>query len=83
MQLKRRLNVLGMRMNMVMIKRWAMVFGSGLVIGMFVGGDYARGSIIQDCKIMGMFRVGSAPISCTYHLVNVPVAEPEPKEKKK
>ena len=35
---------------------------------------------------MGMFRYGDAPMSCTYHLVNMPteqVSEPKPKEKKK
>lgn len=52
-------------------KRWWLVFMGGLVIGLFLGSDFARGSIIQDCKVLGMFRVGSAPISCTYHLVEV------------
>lgn len=36
---------------------------------------------------MGMFRYGDAPISCTYHLVNMPVYDSipieKPKEKKK
>jgi hypothetical protein len=53
------------------LKRWWLVFTGGLIIGFFIGGDLTKGSIIQDCKILGMFRVGQAPISCTYHLVEV------------
>lgn len=53
------------------LKRWWLVFVGGLIIGFVIGGDFTKGNIIQDCKILGMFRVGQAPISCTYHLVEV------------
>jgi hypothetical protein len=69
------------------IKRWAWVSGISLAIGLILGQQSAYWSIIQDCKIMGMFRYGSAPMSCTYHLVNLPVYDSipveKPKEKKK
>jgi hypothetical protein len=71
---------------MTTIKRWVWVFASGLAIGLILGTQSAYISIIKDCKIMGMFRYGDAPISCTYHLVNMPFynQQPEPtKEKKK
>lgn len=73
MQLKQRLNELGefLMKTMTEIKRWFLVFTGGLIIGLFFGSDFTKGSIIQDCKIMGMFRVGQAPISCTYHLTEV------------
>jgi len=58
-----------MTKTMTELKRWWLVFTCGLLIGLFFGSDFTKGSIIQDCKIMGMFRVGQAPISCTYHLV--------------
>jgi len=54
---------------MTELKRWWLVFMGGLLIGLFFGSASVRSSIIQDCKVMGMFRVGKAPISCTYHLV--------------
>jgi len=85
MQLKPQLNALRKTlMNMTTIKRWVWVFSSGLAIGLILGTQSAYFSIVKDCKIMGMFRYGDAPMSCTYHLVNVPVYVPEPpKEKKK
>lgn len=69
---------------MTSIKRWVWVFSSGLAIGLLLGTQSAYFSIIKDCKVMGMFRYGDAPMSCTYHLVTMPT-EPEakPKEKKK
>lgn len=74
-------------MNIPTIKRWAWVSGCSLVIGIFIGGQSAYWSIIKDCKIMGMFRYGDAPMSCTYHLVTMPVYDSlpteKPKEKKK
>lgn len=69
-------------MNIPMIKRWAWVAGSSLVIGIFIGGQTAYWSIIKDCKVMGMFRYGDAPMSCTYHLVTIPT-EPVKEDKKK
>lgn len=72
-------------MNIPNIKRWAWVSGCSLVIGIFIGTQSAYYSIIKDCKILGMFRYGDAPMSCTYHLVNLPVYDsiPAPKEDKK
>lgn len=88
MQLKRRLT--GLRrtlMSMTTIKRWVWVFSSGLAIGLVLGTQSAYFSIIKDCKVMGMFRYGDAPMSCTYHLVTMPVYDSipveKPKEKKK
>ena len=70
-------------MNLPIIKRWAWVAGSSLAIGIFIGGQTAYWSIIKDCKIMGMFRYGDAPMSCTYHLVTVPTYQEPVKEDKK
>lgn len=88
MQLKRRLT--GLRralISMTTIKRWVWVFSSGLAIGILLGSWSAYSSIIKDCKVMGMFRYGDAPMSCTYHLVTIPMQstahEEKPKEKKK
>jgi hypothetical protein len=86
MQLLRRLKEFVKDLKiMTTIKRWVWVFSSGLAIGILLGGQSAYWSIIKDCKIMGMFRYGDAPLSCTYHLVNIPMQTPtpEPKEKKK
>lgn len=72
---------------MLAVKRWVLVFGTGLVIGIVVGQHSTFMSIIDDCKVMGMFRVGKAPISCTYHLVKIPnitiEEKPEPQKGKK
>ena len=70
-------------MNIPMIKKWAWVAGSSLAIGIFIGGQSAYWSIIKDCRIMGMFRYGDAPISCVYHLVNVPIDVEQTKDDKK
>jgi hypothetical protein len=70
-QLKQRLDALGIRSIMTTIKRWIWVFSTGLAIGLVLGQQSTYWSIIKDCKVMGMFRVGQAPISCTYHLVEV------------
>lgn len=81
------LNKKGTReMNIPMIKKWAWVAGSSLVVGIFIGTQSAYYSIIKDCKVLGMFRYGDAPMSCTYHLVNMPVYDSihaEKKDKKK
>lgn len=55
----------------IRVKRWFLVFSSGLAIGIVLGGQTAYWSIIKDCKILGMFRYGDAPISCTYHLTEI------------
>ena len=73
---------------MTSVKRWVWVFSSGLAVGLILGTQSAYFSIVKDCKTMGMFRVGDAPLSCTYHLVNMPSynivdTEPKSKEKKK
>ena len=72
---------------MTTIKRWVWVFSLGLAFGIILGTQSVYFSIIKDCKIMGMFRYGDAPISCTYHLLYLPVydsiPEIKPKEKKK
>ena len=88
MQLKRRLNALKRTsMSMTTIKRWVWVFSTGLAFGIVLGSWSAYSSIIKDCKVMGMFRYGDAPMSCTYHLVTMPVYDSipmeKPKEKKK
>lgn len=70
-------------MNIPTIKRWAWVSGLSLVIGIIIGGQSAYWSIIKDCKVMGMFRYGDAPMSCTYHLVNIPVESIKEDKKKK
>lgn len=70
-------------MNIPTIKKWAWVAGSSLVIGILIGTQSAYYSIIKDCKVMGMFRYGDAPMSCTYHLVNMPVYDSIPQEKPK
>jgi len=67
---------------MTTIKRWIWVFSTGLALGLILGTQSAYYSIIKDCQIMGMFRYGEAPMSCTYHLVTIPT-QPEPKDKKK
>jgi hypothetical protein len=87
MRLKRQLNASKrILMNPTTIKRWVWVFSTGMALGIVLGSWSAYSSIIKDCKVMGMFRYGDAPMSCTYHLVNMPteqVPEPKPKEKKK
>lgn len=74
-------------MSMRTTKQWVWAFSVGLAIGLFFGSDFTKGSIIQDCKIVGAFRVNNAPITCTYHLVDLPSYREEsvdkPKEKKK
>lgn len=70
-------------MNIPTIKKWAWIAGSSLVIGIFIGTQSAYYSIIKDCKIMGMFRYGDAPMSCTYHLATLPEKEPIKEDKKK
>lgn len=70
-------------MNIPMIKKWAWVAGSSLAIGILIGTQSAYWSIIQDCKVMGMFRYGSAPMTCTYHLVTIPSYQEPVKEDKK
>lgn len=69
-------------MNIPTIKRWVWVSGCSLVVGILIGTQSAYWSIIKDCKVMGMFRYGDAPMSCTYHLVTIPV-EPIKEDKKK
>ena len=65
-------------------KRWSLVIGASLGIGIYVGGQAAYFSIMQDCKVMGMFRYGNAPVSCTYHLVTIQeYKEPVKEDKKK
>jgi len=68
---------------MTSVKRWVWVFSSGLAVGLILGTQSAYFSIIKDCKVMGMFRYGDAPMSCTYHLVNIPYTPEPTKEKKK
>lgn len=58
--------------KLITIKQWVLVFSIGLAIGIILGGQTTYWAIIKDCKIMGMFRHGDAPVSCTYHLVNTP-----------
>ena len=71
-------------MNIPTIKRWAWVSGCSLIIGILIGTQSAYYSIIKDCKVMGMFRYGDAPMSCTYHLVTIPeYKEPVKEDKKK
>ena len=71
-------------MNIPSIKKWAWVAGCSLAFGILIGTQSAYYSIIQDCKVMGMFRYGSAPMSCTYHLVTIPTyQEPVIEDKKK
>jgi uncharacterized membrane protein YedE/YeeE len=71
-------------MNIPTIKRWAWVSGCSLIIGILIGTQSAYYSIIKDCKVMGMFRYGDAPMSCTYHLVIIQeYKEPVKEDKKK
>jgi len=58
--------------KLIVIKQWVLIFSIGLAIGIIVGGQTTYLSILKDCKIMGMFRHGDAPISCTYHLITTP-----------
>lgn len=71
---------------MTEVRKWWLVLFSGALIGFFFGADFAKGSIVKDCQTMGMFRIGNAPLSCTYHLISIP-AYNQPtesvKEKKK
>ena len=88
MQSMRRLNGYAKELKaMTTIKRWMWVFAGGLTVGMLIGVQSAYWSIIKDCQVMGMFRYGDAPMSCTYHLINLPVYDSipveKPKEKKK
>lgn len=68
---------------MTTIKRWVWVYSIGLAVGLILGQQSTYYSIIKDCKIMGMFRYGDAPMSCTYHLVDMPVYDSIPAEKPK
>lgn len=70
-------------MNIPTIKRWAWVSGLSLVIGIIIGTQSAYYSIIKDCKILGMFRYGDSPMSCTYHLVTIPAYQEPIKDDKK
>jgi len=70
-------------MNIPTIKKWAWVAGSSLAIGILIGSQSTYYSIVKDCKILGMFRYGEMPMSCTYHLVNIPVYDSIPQEKPK
>ncbi len=63
------------------IKIWAYGLAIGLLLGGFVGYKQAYTNILKDCQIVGMFRIGDAPLSCTYHLVDIP-SLPKEKEKK-
>jgi hypothetical protein len=93
MQLKRQLKEQGIFLMekfkpiTEVVKRWVWVFSTGLALGLILGTQSAYFSIVKDCKIMGMFRYGDAPMSCTYHLVTMPVYDSipmdKPKEKKK
>jgi hypothetical protein len=87
MQLQQQLKELKMRMTMATTKRGIWIFSTGLAFGLILGTQSAYFSIIKDCKVMGMFRYGDAPMSCTYHLVDMPVYDSipveKPKEKKK
>ena len=86
MQLKPQLSALRKTLTMPQtVKRWVWVFSTGLAVGLLLGTQSAYWGIIKDCKVMGMFRYGDAPMSCTYHLVTIPTPQPEekPKEKKK
>lgn len=58
--------------ELIVIKQWILIFSIGLAIGIVVGGQTTYLSILKDCKIMGMFRHGDAPVSCTYHLITTP-----------
>lgn len=58
--------------KLIVIKQWVLIFSIGLAIGIIVGGQTTYLSILKDCKIMGMFRHGDAPVSCTYHLITTP-----------
>lgn len=72
---------------MTTIKRWIWVFSTGLALGLILGQQSTYWSIVTDCRVMGMFRYGTAPMSCTYHLVDMPVYDSipvdKPKDKKK
>lgn len=68
--------------KLIVIRKWILIFSIGLAIGIILGSQTTYLSILKDCKVMGMFRHGDAPISCTYHLIDIPVYS-ESKEKKK
>lgn len=53
------------------LKQWWLVFGCGLALGIVLGGQTTYWSIVKDCQVLGMFRLGDSPVSCTYHLVEV------------
>lgn len=65
------------------LKRWVWIFGAGTVFGILIGSYVSVISVINDCRVMGMFRVGDAPFSCTSHLVRIPADKPITEEKKK
>lgn len=65
------------------LKRWTLIFGAGVVLGILIGSYISVISVINDCRVMGMFRVGDAPFSCTSHLVHIPVDKPQTEDKKK
>jgi hypothetical protein len=52
-------------------KKWAVVFGVGLAVGLWVGDSVRLQAVIQDCKVLGMFRVGDRPYSCVDHTVEI------------
>jgi len=60
-----------------------LIFGAGLIFGIVIGSYVSVISVINDCRVMGMFRVGDAPFSCTSHLVRIPVDKPQTEDTKK
>ena len=44
--------------------QWWQALLIGFVVGIFVTQAYAYNSLIQDCKVMGTFRIGNKAFGC-------------------
>lgn len=43
---------------------WWQALLIGFVVGIFVTQAYAYNGLVQDCKVMGMFRLGNTAFGC-------------------
>ena len=46
------------------LKQWWQAVLIGFVLGILVTQAYAYNSLIQDCKVMGTFRIGNKAFGC-------------------
>jgi hypothetical protein len=46
------------------LRQWWQAILIGFVLGIVITQAYAYNTLIQDCKVMGMFRIGSKAFGC-------------------